>query len=483
MAPSPKEEASTVASSTGDSATDAGPAVGWGFWTTLCIMCVAGLLVNQLEAPFARTLISCDTPIGEPLNNTGSILSTKCSDRILVIGAGARLSARAQSFEHFCKIFMALLVANIANICGRKPLILLAVGSVWLSVFLFILASTFDGVAPWLFIVAQGIQGLATGDMLVNIVFADLAMKMGSRGPELYVKKDQVLGLVMLLTFLSSQLIASLELLDYRLLWTLVFCLLSCGLYICARYFPESMTKKEEASTQLSLSQQLVDELVLYKTMFVEKPMVCWSLMDGFLSGIAQDSAAPMWAPFMMAYFGYTQQQLVLRMFPVTILTEASKGLANSHCRKVGYTRGFWHTMIGLKCAGFTFMPLCVVCWWMPWLTKVIYMPLIGFNPIWFSVRARVVGEKMMPKLESLLFLVWCGAQAIGSQVHVMIFDEHASTIWARFMSSAWFPAFFNLLAAALFIFKVYPACGEVLASMDAEMAADKANQDSKKKE
>lgn len=472
MAPSSKETAA-AASPKAPAAKGTDVVVGWTFWATLCILASSLTLVNQLENPFARTLISCDVPLGGAVNNTEAPLSTKCSDRLLVTGAGARLSARAQSLEHFCKIFMALLTANIANIFGRRPLVLVAIGSVWISVFLFFLAGFFEGWAPHLFIIAQGIQGLAAGEMLYNIVFTDLATKMGAAGgSELYVKKDQLFGMVMFSTYLFSQFIAGLELLDYRLLWFCALCMLAIGAYMCALYFPETMTEQDEEITQTALSQRIFDELKLYKTMVVEKPIVFWCIFDAFLSGLAADSAGAMWAPLMIAYFGYTQSQLVLRVVPLTFMHEACKGWANDHCKKVGYVRGFYHVMLAVKCAGFTIVPLSLLCWWMQWVTKVLFMPLGGFGPVWAMLRARLVGEKMTPKLESLQFLVWCGGQAIGSQMHAFLFNEFAKTGWDRLMSGGLYMGGLSVATTLVFALKIYPSSLEALASMDAELAA-----------
>lgn len=444
---------------------------GWGFWFTLCSACIVGVLVNQLEGPFARSIVVCDTPL-DTSPGAESVLSKRCGDRAYVIGEGARLSAKGQGLENFCKIFMALLLGNLVNVFGRKPMMLLAIGSMWLSVLLFVVASSLPAVAYPCFVVAQGIQGMATGDMLANIVFADLAAAAGAEGANIMVKKDQILGGTMLGCFWLAQLIASLELTDYLIMWLCIAAVITCAMYMCILKFPETMVKKSEDDAKLSLGEKLIEELSLYKRMFVEKPIVCWCMFDGFLSGLGQDSRAGFWAPFMMVCYGYTQQQIVLRLLPITILANRTGPMVNNYCQKVGYATGMWRAAVVIKTFGWTLMPLCVTCWWMPWFTKACYMPLGGYGAVLTFMRNKMVGEKMIPKFESMQFLNYYAAQTIGSNVHMYMFNERANTIWEKFVSHQLFTSSLNFIDWIVCLFFMYPCIRGTLQSIDADIAA-----------
>jgi len=444
---------------------------GWGFWFTLCSACIVGVLVNQLEGPFARSIVACDTPVNTTVG-AEKALSNRCGDRLYVIGEGARLSAKGQSLENFCKILMALLLGNLVNIFGRKPMMILAIGSMWLSVLLFVAASVIPPLSATCFIIAQGIQGMATGDMLANIVFADLAAAAGASGADILVKKDQILGGTMFLCFWLAQLIASFELTEYLIMWLAISVVITFAMYACLMKFPETMVKKSDDDAKLSFGEKLMEELSLYKRMFVEKKIVCWCMIDAFLSGLGQDSRAGFWAPFMMVCYGYTQQQIVVRLLPFTILAGITGPWVNNYCKKVGFTKGMWRAVVTVKTFGWTLMPLCVTCWWMPWFTKACYMPLGGYGSVFLHVRNKMVGEKMMPKMESMQFLNYFAAQAIGSNVHWVMFNERAKTIWEKFISHQMFTSSLNLLDWIICLFIMYPCIRPVLESMDAEMAA-----------
>lgn len=462
--------------------------LGFTFWLSICAGAAVAMLVNQLEQPFARSLVVCDTPVDTTLG-APKPLSKRCGDRLFVIGEGARLSAQGHSLEQTCKIFSTVMVGCLIDIYGRKPFFVWSLGLLFITVLMYIWATFDQSNAKTLFVIAQGMQGMGAGDVLGGIVFADIAVALSAKaGADAYARRDQIGGLTAFLSFFSAQIVAGLELEDYRGLWLGMSCLMLFVLVPVAVWFPETMVKKKDGEeATLSVAQRFTAEMGGYKRIFLEKRIVGWSLLEKFLSAPLETSGG-MWGAYMMAYFGYTQQMLVLRFFPFVIIMGLCAPLVNNHCKQVGYTRGFWRAMIALKVAGFTLFPLLTIAWWMPFLGRLFYLSMGGFGGVWTTTRARLVGTEMNAKYESLQFLTVFVSQAIANYIHQLLFDENATTLWQQVKSTTFFPTFFNILNAAVMIFVIFPRCRETLASMDAELAAEgdssgDAKHDEKKKD
>lgn len=454
-------------------AAKAGPS--FTFWFVLCLATIVATLVNQVEMPFARTLVVCDTPIDTSPGSLPS-LSNYCGDRLYVIGEGARLSAKAQSLEYICKCMTIVIVGIGADIYGRRPLCIMAIGCVTASCLLFVWAS-FDPLhAQFLFIVAQGIQGLSGGEMLTTVLFTDLAFTMGTEAVSLFVKKDQILGLTAMLSFWVAIFVAAMELTDYRWVWMVISAANLTGLYFTIAVFPETMPeKKDDNQKPRTLGSAVWEEICAYKTMFAEKPLVKWSLLQAFLAG-AMGSRDPQFVPFMMTYFGYTQQMMVVRVVPMSILALVCMGLADKHCRNVGYSKGFVQGTVIMKTLNCTLFPTTPLKWWIAWVCRTLYLPLGGMESIFSNVRNRTVGEKFNAKFQSCQMLVYFLTSSLFSWWLGMMFDERATTYWERAPATL-VTTFFNYLDFAVWIIILFPGYRPITDEMDKELAVERAKQ------
>ncbi|CAE7235018.1 unnamed protein product [Symbiodinium sp. CCMP2592] len=84
----------------------------------LTICWVSIVVVNQLEQPYARSLVQCDVPVNttEGAEFSGS---QYCGHRLHVIGAGAEISGWGQSLENVGRVAITLFVSGFADY-GRK---------------------------------------------------------------------------------------------------------------------------------------------------------------------------------------------------------------------------------------------------------------------------------------------------------------------------------------------------------------------------
>merc|ERR1740117_1910060 len=116
------------------------------------------MLVNQIEASFARSLIECDTPIStEP----GALFSAsaKCGDRARVINEGQMLSSTAQSCEMAAKLLVMIVAAIFSDLYGRKFILTLGLTATFMSVACFLVGAAFPSLARFTFFAGQGLQG------------------------------------------------------------------------------------------------------------------------------------------------------------------------------------------------------------------------------------------------------------------------------------------------------------------------------------
>jgi len=428
------------------------------------------VMVNQTEMPFARSLISCDTPVStEPgALQTGSKL---CGDRLKVVGEGARLSGLAAFLENMCKCAMILFIGFFADFYGRKPAFLLGLAFVNLSVILFIVATFVPQWAYALFILGQGLQGLLGAEMLISVVSYDLAQRPGEESAAIIVSRDQSMGTGALFGMVIGNVVLGLELTDYTLVWVFVLAI-ACFIFVFAwNFFPETRPETASNDHKRSIAEIVNAELGGYRQL-VALPVWKWIFLESVSYGpiLAVFTIVP---PWLMATYGNSQARLALFMFFIMVWGILTNPCWLAVCKKFGYRHGHrWMNILRL----FNLIPILFGYYsvYFVWAHFFIQGPFSGQVGIVESVRLRLIGDEMNAKYNALDKLGCFFCTGFGTYVYSQLFDENATTYFSTTRPFI-FLICCVLVNACLYLYPLNSYYMECLDMMQAQYDAEKA--------
>lgn len=438
-------------------------------WGVLSVAVSVSIVVNQIEQPFARSLVVCDVPVA---NATDALASGSrwCGDRLTVIGEGTRLSGLAQSQESAAKCLMIVFIGIFADIYGRRAALLGGLVAVTFSAYLFVVASLVPSWAPALFVIAQALQGLSGGHMLIAVITGDLAQREGADSHATFILRDQLLGAVTLLSLLLGGGLQALELVDYTAVWALTALAATVATAVAAALFPETgLGPRAKAS---GLGAQLAAELGAYREMLAERPISKWIMLEGASFGPVVGMMGII-GPMAMAYHGFTQAQLTLFMICFGVVNVAfAPTLARMILVRLGYRHGF---MIGFWASIADLCVISLAALFADWLAPFGFMFLLfvfaGMQPLVNAGRLKLIGADMNVKYNALDQLMLFFVESFSTFGYAHLFDAKAETAWRRSRPSFVCIAFL-LLNRAIFFFRVKPRFLDVLQEVEAEAQA-----------
>lgn len=201
-------------------------------------------LVNQVEGPFARSLIACDEPV-LPGTFSGS---QWCGDRLKVLQEGFFLSQHGQAQESFAMLCSLSFMAIIAGAFGRKVVVLIGLIGTMVSVVLFVFASSSPSLGRSLFAYGQGLQGLYPLDYIQGMIVLDMSMQLGGDAQstfELAGYKETASNLLWSIGL--GNVVQLVELTRYAPVWLSILMLNGLVFLLALLMFPETLVRPKKA--------------------------------------------------------------------------------------------------------------------------------------------------------------------------------------------------------------------------------------------
>jgi len=441
--------------------------------SVLTLIFVLSVLVNDIERPFARSLVVCDTDVDASPHDGLPSGSKMCGDRLFVIGEGSRFSGAGQSLEMFCSGFTTLLIAAISDRFGRRITILLCVTALTLSCCLFVSAAVVPSWASWFFIIGQGLQGFLNVDMLIALITTDLAQLSGADGPAIFTFKEIAVNLGELLGGLPGAGIQAQELQDYFHVWVGILAL-SVLTLMFAFFFPETRPNTS-VPVPSSLGAALMAEFRSYQRLLTT-PVIRWMLLQSILFG-------PLWnfvdifPAMLMAYFGYSQSEVTVRFVAWTVLSLACTPLCLAACGPLGYRRAFNNIWRFRLVQLFLIGPAIATHPGALWTFLVVHSVLGGQVAIDEAIRAKVVGTVLSAKFVAMDQMCSQFMSSVSAYTYGELFDAKATSYVAR-TSSVLFCLAFLASGYAVYCVKVAPtfavACDELTEAESEESTSTK---------
>mmetsp|Transcript_73944 Transcript_73944/g.190828 ORF Transcript_73944/g.190828 Transcript_73944/m.190828 type:complete len:472 (+) Transcript_73944:106-1521(+) len=371
--------------------------------TYLILVFCMGLqvLINQIEEPYARSLIHCEVPVNATLGAEPSG-SGHCGDRLYVIGEGAKLSGSGQSLENVGRFVITLFVSGFADSHGRKAATLVGWCCILASVVCFFLASFLRTYAVPLFIAAQGLQGMSGIGLMLEIVTGDIAQQVGDT-VAVYSRRDMMgmfLGIIFFGMVLGIQYAAITE---FMFVWAAVVAFSVVILVLLIAVFPETQAEDEQRQEHTALKDVILNELRDYRRFMTENRFIKFTVAASFFDNMSGGISAII-MPWIMAYNGYTQLELMVRGMPMIVVGLPLMPLVPWLCKKCGH-RATWNLCyLYDKVLNLAFLPFLQLDWGLPMLLTLQYckLPINGFGSVVSSVSVRIVGVKINAKFQAM---------------------------------------------------------------------------------
>jgi len=398
-------------------------------WTVLFFSTGIKALVNQVEQPFARSLIACSTPV-DPDVYTGS---RWCGDRLEVIQSGMYLSAVGQGQENMAMLCSLTFVIILTGVSGPRVSLLLGLCGVTISVLLFVVASSSHDLGRGLFALGQGLQGLYPVDYLIGILMLHMGMLPESDGEANYQ--------IMTYMFIFSNIfwnmvlgngVAMLELTDYRGVWMTILATSVSVLLLAIFGFPEMKPLGSEQFQGKSPFRKVVQELLSYKDLAYD-----WRarrfLVKMFFENMTVTFHYVATAPSLMAYHGWTQPQLtVLMLLPQIIELVMIPYYKSVLIRRVGFFQTYvWSVRFVLlgSCWALTAL-VWTDKWFLVWM--VMKTLLAGFNPLKGFVDSRFSEPEQMQRFQSVQWVMGYFLGMWSGPMYAARFNAAGQTAWER---------------------------------------------------
>lgn len=240
---------------------------GWCVWTVLFFSTGIKSLVNQVEGPFARSLVVCDEPV-QPDAYTGS---RWCGDRLNVIQGGVSIQGVGQSQENFAMLCSLTFVVVGTGIWGAKVVLAWGLGGVTISVLLFVLACSSPELGRSLYTIAQGLQGVYPIEYLQGIIMLHLCNMPGTDGQATF-ELSSYMGIVSNLVWNVGlgNLVSLLELSDYRLIWSCILLLNVAILALALWRFPDMLPFDASKSADAGPFAKVFREVLSYRDLLLD---------------------------------------------------------------------------------------------------------------------------------------------------------------------------------------------------------------------
>mmetsp|Transcript_78550 Transcript_78550/g.163197 ORF Transcript_78550/g.163197 Transcript_78550/m.163197 type:complete len:475 (-) Transcript_78550:31-1455(-) len=401
-------------------------------YVVLCIAIGLQVFINQMEQPYARSLVVCDTPV----NTTAGAESTgssHCGDRLHVISEGAWLSGSGESLENIGRFLITLFVSGFADSHGRKAAAVLGWSLISLSVLCFYLASFIPAWAKVLFVVAQGLQGMSGIGLIMEIVVRDIANKMEGDTTAFFARKNFLSMFLGMLFFFQVMVIQHRQITEFRMVWgvILVATLAVEGMLIAQ--FPETQDLSKRKSVEnLTLKAIVLDEGKIFKKMVEENQYIKLGLVEagiGYLSG----ACLVIFTPWCMAHHGLSQFQMLVYMLPQVFLGIAAHPIIPGLVKKFGHKR-VWNNVYFLeRILDTVFLPMMLVNingFPFPLLTAYIKTPLSGIGSLREAIAAKRVPAEYGAKYAAAHQLINFLVSSVGAMLFTQLFDAEAKSVF-----------------------------------------------------
>lgn len=376
-------------------------------------------------------------------------------------------SSSAQILEHGFRIIAMLGTAVVADSYGRRPLLIYGTVCVILGMLCFILASLFTPVARPLFIVAQGLQGALTFDLLGPIIAADLANKEGADSQAMFT----VMGIASQAASLGGTAIGIgigyLEMTNFTLLWTTLLAVIVLGFGTSLVSIRETLPKKSDRPEGIvaTVRQQLSE----YFDLFTTNPLVRNTAIRDALSKLSYTDSINMSSA--MANYGFSQSQAITLVVPVfpwiflcIIFTQPLIPLLGER-RLMKFTR-MWFQFFQIA---FAFaVPLGA---WGYIVREYVGRMGLGTFPLEMALMTRSIGESSRTKALVIMSLQKELVTALGGVIYAYLFDAKATSYLGK---AAPFIVSDILLASAFGMFwkLIWPIYGPIADTLTAERKA-----------
>jgi len=422
----------------------------WAFWAICFLAGGMKMIVNQLEQPYARSLVSCMAPVDSAssgseesdfgLLGVAGLLSTTsgsrwCGDRFTVLNEGTRLSAWGQAIEALATLAATALVSVAVDTAGRRRVMLAALSAAVISTLLLAFAAAFSGWSSLFFLVAQFLQGFLPMDYIALVICYDLAERSDVDG-EMVFYIAQSLGMMgnVLWALCIPGFITMIELTDYRPLWFAVLLANVFALVVAAVGLPESRPppsseeRRPGAGELLRIKAQEArrDIATVLGSPSLRNALICYLLMR------MHECSSFMLTAQAMAYHGVSQGTLMA--------VELAKHPLCLFCAPlVGY---------GCDAYGIRAAVLLSVAWYLatsvverailpfsPWLFIAIsscHALLHGIWPLRGMIETQLHGEKNAARIRSLQWSIGHIAVALAAPFYANLFDAGAQSYWDR---------------------------------------------------
>jgi len=401
---------------------------------TYLILSVAGglqLFINQIEQPYARSLVVCDVPINITAGAEPSGSST-CGDRLRVIGEGALLSGGGESLESVGRFLITLFVSGFADARGRKAAAVVGWALITASVAAFFLASF---VRPWarvLFIVAQGLQGMSGIGLILDIVTRDIAASMAGDTTGFFARKN-MFGMLMGMVFFCMVLyIQHSQITEFRSVWGIILLATIVVMLLLVFVFPETQAdenrKKIGSSSVLGMVQ---DEVSTYVRIIKNNRFIKLSIVEAMF-GIAAGGFAGILTPWIMAVFGFSQFQIMMMLLPQVILSLFCQPIIPFACSKYGHRSVFRFAYWADRAIDVMCLPLLTSSFGgfpFPVLFAYLKTPFVGAGSVMESISSKLVSPQESAKYSAIVQLNMFFVGSMSSLMFSRIFNSEATTL------------------------------------------------------
>lgn len=428
----------------------------WVLWIILNFSGGMKTLVNQVEQPFARSLVVCDTPL-VPGNYTGS---KYCGDRLQVLEEGFRISAQGQGKESLAMLCSMGFVVVAIGAFGRKFTVLLGLAGTLLSVLLFVIASTSPEMGKMLFSVGQGLQGLYPVEYIFGIVVLDISTQAGADGEATHQVKfvESIVGVFIWFSMGFAAQLA--ELTDYQNLWIAILALNSGMLALAIANYPETRPTAIAPQDDVGPIGKMILELKGFRGVF-EDFRARRYLFKMALQNIALLFGSSMIPVQLMAYHGWTQPFTVTFMILQVGLGILCIPLYDRLIRRFGYHNTYCATIIFL--IFIHDIPRALVA---PFSGKIagfisyMIIPVFGFFPLREFVDSRFCEPEQFARFKTLQMIIGYVQGVFILPVYSWLFRAEATTYVGRSMPN-FLAVAVTLVHAANVFFGIYSMKGE----------------------
>lgn len=403
-------------------------------------------LVNHVEFPFARSLISCEVPV-DASEFSGSMW---CGDRLKVIGDGYGITQYGQALENGAMLLSLTLVALISNVFGRKVALLIGLAGTTLSVALFVVASASPTYSRYLYAAGQGLQGLLPLDYLSGMIVYDVSVQSGADGPAAY-QLAQYSGILTQTVFamLLGNSVVLLELSDYQWIWLLILACNVAVLLVTLLGFQETLQQPHgEEPKAAGPVRRLLNEVLSYRGVFGD-----WRARRYLTMVLLSD----FWKPILglvpvqlMAYHKWSQMHLTVFFFVIQPFGLLCLPLMQKVIDRFGNRRAWKYAM----CYIWSVMPVLMlsipVCEYVPLMCFATLCTAAGFHPFKNYMDSRFCEPDQIGRFQSVQWLIGYFLAMWLNPMYGMAFDAAAASYAERALPN--FIALFWMAAQVLLI-------------------------------